>query len=299
MKTKEIHAHFCVIVVTRPAQHGPATTTKGRPVMKNDKPTLTSGIPRGVETQTLLALQKQGVSIADYAAIGTNFALRVEIVATLMKHRLFATPEEQMTSLLRINEQVWKDPTITMAAMKAIGDPPPCPMLDEIHLYCVVLLSETGDPIRTFARNWAACEFVHSGNTWKYDGLVFTPQIVRVREKAIPRPVGLRWAIAELGRTYLYDDKIPDVLAELDRTQTMVMGQELPLIAALHPKWVTQMNTTDIPPVFAPDLEVSLIGESHYDHRPLLFFRNRGDGVGLIPDLIGRTNDGYSFGFFR
>ncbi len=70
---------------------------------------LTADLRRGDETQVLLKLQQDGVTDKDYAAIAKNDAMRAEIVAAILKHRLFTTPEEQIQTLLRINEAVWKD----------------------------------------------------------------------------------------------------------------------------------------------------------------------------------------------
>lgn len=235
-------------------------------------PTLTADLRRGDETQVLLKLQQEGVTPDDYAEIAVNEAMRADIVAAIQKHRLFSPPEEQIGRLLEVNAALWHDPVITAEAIAALGEPPKCPPSDERHLNCLVLLYETGDALTTFRKNWEACVHVlGEGRTWKWDGLVLSPQGVRPREKAKSRKAGLRWAVAELGRAY-QRMRVRDVRVALSAEESAGMGQELPLIAALHPRWATSMNGETIPFVDAPDLEVAPGGKGEFSCAPFLYF---------------------------
>ena len=61
------------------------------------------------------------------------------------------------------------------------------------------------------------------------------------------------------------------------------MGQELPLIGALHPKWARAMNGAGIPFVDAPDLEVRLNAKADesFSSAPFLHFRRDAGEVWL------------------
>ncbi|MFZ5364131.1 MAG: hypothetical protein ACOZAG_01470 [Patescibacteria group bacterium] len=259
-------------------------------------PTLTADLRRGDETQVLLKLQQDGVTPDDYAEIAVNEAMRAEVVAAIQKHRMFTPPEEQVKNLLRLNGLLWCDPAITTETLAALGLPPKCPPSDEHHLYAVVLLYETGDALQTLERNWQACVAVHGEErTWKWDGLVFSPKGVRPREGAKPRQPGLRWVVAELGRAY-QGMRVRDARVALSAEESAGMGQELPLIAALHPRWATSMNGGTIPFVDAPDLEVAPRGEGEFNCAPCLFFSRGGGrvrlGAGDVGDPLLRCGSG-------
>lgn len=218
--------------------------------------------------------------------------------------KIFATPQEQVKSLLTINEQVWKDRSITEAAIKALGDPPE--VVDSYerqhHLWCRVLLSETGNVYKTLKRNRAACLFVHGrNNMWQEDQLVLTSKTVRQRQGAMPRPVGLRWATAELGRCHR-GRQVQEAWKNLDASGYMGMGQELPLIAALHPRWATSISDKTIPCVYAPDLEVCfdscVEGEVYYKVLALGFSYNYG---GVLLNAAGELckDPGAGAGYFN
>ncbi|MFA5128955.1 MAG: hypothetical protein WC445_03220 [Patescibacteria group bacterium] len=252
-------------------------------------PTLTADLRRGDETQVLLKLQQDGVTPDDYAAIAANEAMRADIVAAIQKYRLFTPPEEQVKILLRLNGLLWCDPAITAEAIAALGAPPTAPDSGKNVLYAVVLLYETGDALTTFQRNWEACVAIHGEErTWKWDGLVMTPKGVRPREKAKPRPAGLRWAVAELGRAY-QDIAVRDARVVQGSTELMGMGQELPLIAALHPRWATSMNGKTIPFVDALDLEVAPDGEGEFGYAPCLNFDRDYGKVHLNADDVDNS----------
>lgn len=185
---------------------------------------------------------------------------------------MFTPPEEQVKRLLEINATLWRKKAITAEAIAALGDPPECPPSDEQHLYCVVLLYETGNALRTLKQNWTACVHVF-GMEWTRlsDNSIVESRGVRQWENALPRKPGLRWALAELGRTYRgcrcfsstpYTDGF------------MGVGQELPLIAAMHPRWATSINGETIPAAFAPDL---LVGDSDDFGIYLSFNRDSGE----------------------
>ena len=211
-----------------------------------------------------------GVDIARVVLRGERKLTVEKITKVVKKHDLFTTSEEQIRRLLDINEAVWHDTDITEEAIRELGDPPECPVSDEKGLYCVVLLYETGDVVKTFRRNWEACVHVRGeDSTWNWDGLLFTPQGVRQRQGAILRPVGLRWAVVELGRRF-QGQSVEGLRPQLG--EIMGMGQELPLVAALNPKWAVSMNGKDIPYVDAPDLEVTPGGRGGFVDAPFLYF---------------------------
>ncbi len=264
--------------------------------MKTNLTSLTADLRVGDQTQVLLKLQGDGVMPDDYAAIATNSLLRADIIAAIMKHRLFTLPEEQIKHLLEINEQVWKETSITEAAIRELGDPPDCPPSDEHGLYCVCLFYETGDAVKTFENNWQACVHIHGEDgTWKWSRLLFTPNGVKQRESAIPRKSGLRWQIAELGRLFK-DQSVSDVCPQLDKALKMGMGQELPLIAALHQKWAVSMNGNNIPFVDASDLEVAPSAKGRFSDAPCLHFSRDNRRVNLNATRIDGSSPLYGSG---
>lgn len=261
--------------------------------------TLTGNFEIGDLNNTLSHLQGDGVDGDDFAAIGKNQTLRADIVAVILKHRLFATPAEQIQRLLEINEAVWKDPGITPEAIRAIGDPPDCPPSDESGLYCVCLFFETGNAVRTFARNWDACVHVHGQDgVWKWNSLLFTSKGVRQRKGAIARPIGLRWQVAELGRQFK-GQCVQDVRPQLDKSKVMGMGQELPLIATLHRKWAVSMNGGTIPFVDAPDLDVAPCADGEFYYAPYLDFFRGNRQVDLDANHIGYPYPNFGSGSLR
>jgi hypothetical protein len=218
------------------------------------------------------------------------------VVSAVPSPSLFSTPEEQIETLLRIARDVWKDTSITESAIRALGNPPECPASDANGLYTVVLLSETGDAIETFRRNWDACVHIHKPEgTWKWDGLLFTPKGVRVRKGAKPAPIGLRWAIAELGRAFK-GHKVRDVRRELDASGRMGMGQELLLIGALHSNWAKATNGDDTPFVDAPDLEVAPCARGGFIGAPCLSFNRGNRRVDLGAKRVGDSLSLYGSG---
>lgn len=260
---------------------------------------LTAGITRGQETQVYLELQKRGVTAENFAAIGVDEILADDVSAAILKHRMFVPPAEQIQRILKINEAVWKNLTITEEAIIALGDPPNCPPSDEQHLYHVGLFYETGDAVKTLELNWQACVHIHTPKgTCRWYGSVFMPQGVRQRAGAKPRPVGLRWQVCELGRQF-YKQAVYDVRSQLDQSQIMGMGQELPLVAALHPKWAASMNGQNIPFVDAPDLEVAPVGRGEFPHAPCLSFDSDARQVFLSAYFVGDPRDDSGSGLLQ
>lgn len=246
---------------------------------------LTGGLRRGDESNTYLRLQERGITEEDFREIGKNSILCDEIANLLLEHRikretrLFSSPEAQIETLLRINEQVWKDRAITLAAIRELGYPPEGRPSSRHELNCINLLNETGDPILTLIRNWEALAFVHGVDVEIWEGLVLNPSGVRLRAGAVPRPKGLRWATAELGRTF-YGKSAEAALRHLQRRGLMSIGQELPAFAAMHPDWARGMNLRTLPFVTAPDIEVNAFTET-----------------GFFSSLyLGRTHDEVSMG---
>jgi hypothetical protein len=211
----------------------------------------------------------------------------------------FTLPEDQVKRLLEINEQVWKNLAITEEAIRALGDPPISPISDKRHLYCVVLLYETGDAFETFKRNWEACVHVFSeSRTEKWDGLLFSPKGVKRRENAVPRRSGLRWSVAEPGRDY-QGVSVRDVRLDMDEKGVMGMSQELPFVAAMHPRWVSFMNGGTIPFVDAPDLEIAPDGGVGFNYVPYLYFFSANGKVKLNVDHVDNPLEAYGSGSLR
>jgi hypothetical protein len=261
--------------------------------------TLTEGLPNGKGQQVLRRLQTRDVGIDDYCAIGTDDALLDDVVAAIIKHRLFIKPEEQAKKFLEINAALWHDSAITAEAIVALGAPPTHPISDENGLYCVTLLYDAGDAVETFRRNWEACIHIHGQDgTWKWDGLLFTPQGVRQRANAKPRPKGLRWQVCELGR-FFQKQSVDDVRPQLDATKIMGMGQEGPMIAALHPNWAVSMNGKSIPYMDMPDLEVAPDGRGDFDYAPYLDFLRVDRRVYLVARDVRSATPLYGSGSLR
>lgn len=185
---------------------------------------------------------------------------------------MFSSLEEQIAKLLKINEQVWKDLAITEEAIRKLGYPPECSVSNDNGLYCTTLFYETGDVVKTFERNWQACIFAHhAGLSEKAGHLIFSDKGVRQRQGARPRSKGLRWDICELGRQF-QGERVKDVYLKLDQHKLMGIGQELPFIAAMHPRWAIAMNGKEIPRVDAPDLVVSPYAGGDFYEAPRLYF---------------------------
>ena len=268
--------------------------------MTTNQSTLTGqGLPVGDLLATLRLLQSDGMTPEDFKAIAQNGKMRSDIMAAVFRHRLFTPPEEQIKKLLEINEAVWKDKAITEAAIRGLGNPPECPISDETGLYCVGLFYETGDAVKTFQNNWDACVHVFGKmGTWKWGGVIFTPKGVRQRHGAKVRSKGLRWAVLELGRKF-QRQSVEKVRPQLDADSIMGMGQELPLVAALHPHWAKAMNGNDIPFVDAPDLDISPHAYGDFCRVPYLYFDAGSGEVYLSSSRVGNAHLRYGSGWFR
>lgn len=251
----------------------------------SDKPkTLTGDLARGDETQVLLTLQQAGVTPEEYAAIGKDPDAQRDIVEVLMRHRLFTSPKDQINRLLDINAAVWHDPDITQTSIidslrmaqnhndvdyrfnRRHNDhevaAPEWPASHGNGLYAVTLVYDTGDVRDTFIRNLQAFAFAKTGGDKAllekamrviHSELQYFRDI-RLCRTAIPRMRGARWVVCELGRTLLnFSAEIARQI--LHQCKLMGIGPELPLIAAMHPKWALAMNGKDIPFLIGSDLE--------------------------------------------
>lgn len=253
----------------------------------------------GILNETLRTLQERGWDAEDFKAIGTNGAMAGEITNVMLRFRLFPSPEEKIIRVLEINEALWKDLSITERAIRELGDPPDCPASDENGLYSVDLFNETGIAFKTFLLNYQALVHVHGvERTWKWDGLLFTKKGVRQRAGAIIRPKGLRWQVSELGRQF-HKQSVEKVRPQLDETQIMGMGQELPFIGALNPKWATSMDGDKIPFVDAPDLEVAPHGDGEFSFAPYLSFDSVDRRVYLGSSHVGNAYPSFGSGSLR
>lgn len=235
------------------------------------KASLTAGLRIGDQTQVLKMLQKERITSDDYSAIGKDSDLCDKVVAVIKRHRMFTSPEGQIQRMLEINEMVWKNCRITERAIQEIGDPQECPASSQTELYCIGLFFELGNELYTFQRNWEAALYVHGkGRATKSTALKLDWRHLRSRYNDKRRPIGLRWAVCELGRAY-QGLSVQDVRLNLDTSNMMGLGQELPFLAALHPHWANSMNGADIPFVNAPDLAVRLDAKEGFDYAPCLF----------------------------
>ncbi|GEM_PF-3287098 len=223
---------------------------------------------------------------------------RTRIETWVQEGYIFTSPSVQPNHLLEINEAVWKDRTITEEAIRELGDPPERPATEDDNLSCVTLLSDTGDLIWTLNRNVLACKYMHGVlHTEKVGGLMLAGKYVRQRESAHVRRKGLRWTVCELGLKFRQRRAI-SVAPRLDRQKLTGMGQELPLIAAMHPTWAEHMEGNLIPFVSAPDLEVSLLGQGGFTNTFCLSRSEKG-AIVLGAYGIAAAMPNYGHGFFR
>ncbi len=239
---------------------------------------LTGDIPLGKLYQMLLRLQGHGITIEQLTAIGNERDLALQVSDVLKFKGMFTSPLDQRETFLRLNREVWHDPLITREAIDALGEVPDCPIVSTgCYLFCLTLVFETGSTSETFRRNWQACQHIHDGNilfgrhqaTSRLDWLHFGASQVRPSFNARARKGGFRWIVCELGRLYQNHSAV-EVRAELLAKKRWGVGSELPLIAALHPKWVQAMDGENVPFLAAPDL---------------VFKSGEGDTVELVPEL--------------
>ncbi len=210
-----------------------------------------------IELALKCLLEAAGMSLADYRAMSRDPALKAAMVEVLQQHRLFATPEEQVESLLEINERVWKNPLITPEAIRKAGDPPACPVSNSEGLFSVSLLVAAETVRETFDLGWSALEFIHGRiQVSRTRNLERDRAGITVRPGARRRRVGIGWAVNELGRMW-HRRTIAEVQECLDEGHLVGVGAELPLIAAQHPRWARSLNGTTLPHLAAPDLLVT------------------------------------------
>lgn len=114
----------------------------------------------------------------------------------------------------------------------------------------------------------------------------------------MPRQKGLRWAVAELGRTF-QNRKVMDVRKELDADSVMGIGEELPLIVAMQPRWVISMDGGKIPFVDALDIEVRPEADGEFGYAPYFYFGQVSGQVNLRAEDVGDRSPSYGAGFLR
>lgn len=247
--------------------------------------TLTDAFREGDDRQLKNKLKEFGVTPRQLASLGKREGEEIAqmLADQLLIRDLFRSPGEQVRNILEINSKVWKDPEITGDAIELIGPPPVLPrslLFDrdrpDSGLYSLTLVYETGDPVETFFRNWAALchslkavlgdEFVGQSFPSKYnsgrscgDNFYFDTierGLIELRKQALPCRKGFRWIVAELGRRdgiiYKRKDSLPEGIKNL--------GQELPMIAAAHTLWFIRTKPDhgdqQFPLIAAPDIEI-------------------------------------------
>ena len=224
---------------------------------------------------------------------------RTKLETWVREGYIFTSSREQIRLMLEINEAVWKDLAIPEQAIRELGDPPERPATEDDNLSCVTLLSDTGDLLETLARNVLACKYMHGVmHTEKTGDLMLAGKYVRQRKGAQVRRKGLRWAVCELGRKFR-DQRAIYVTRKLARQNLIGMGQELPLIAAMHPHWAEAMEGNLLPFVSAPDLEVNLLGRQVEFTNTLCVSRSEKGAIVLGAYGIAAAMPNYGHGFFR
>lgn len=201
-----------------------------------------------------------GVEVGPRARLFDSFVSRIQ--AALLSSIRFTTPEQQINKLLMFNHYWWNDPGIDQGAIDRLGRPPKCPKSNENAMYCVTLLAESGNPLYTWDRNWKACQ-MGSHQVRRAHQKLFSR--VRVRPGAPRRPIGLRWAVIELGFGYK-GFSAEESLEYMKDKPLIPVGQELPLIAAMHPDWAKKLDLG----VLAPDLQIDFRGDGSFDQVPYL-----------------------------
>lgn len=225
--------------------------------------------------KALSNLAGHGVTPEDIAALGSDEKLSRGVADYLKAQRMFSTPAEQVEAFLKINEQVWKDKSINPTAIRRLGGLPDCPVADAKSLPCPVLVYQTGNWMQTLKRNFAACCFVHGADKVRVgEEIVLSFQGVRLRPGARPRQRGLQWVIVDLGRKF-QNLSASAAQVEISLLGCMDLGLELPLIAALHPRWATLINGKALPALCASDLEIAPNGRGDFTHNLLLDFHDQ------------------------
>ncbi len=253
---------------------------------------LVADLTGGEDQETKKALQLAGVTADDWAAIAYDREMRDEVVNAIIRHRLFSTPEEQIERILEINSAVWMDDAITESAIRRIGPPPNVTGAPRNLLRGVILLYETGDPRTTLLLNWYAFQHVYSGRATLARDLFAYSGIIQVRQNAIVRPAGFRWSAITLGWKAVLD--LENATKIFDSSQIMGIGQELPLIAALHPRWARFMGSDEIPFIVASDIEIRLPYTNVPQH---LFLKREGTNFALayVPHTDPQPNTSIAF----
>jgi len=225
--------------------------------------------------KALSNLAANGVTPEDIAALGDDEKLSRGVADFLKAQRMFSTPAEQVEAILRINEQVWKDKSINPTAIRRLCGLPDCSVADAKSLPCAMLVYQTGNWMQTLKRNLAACCLVHGADKVRVDKeIVLSFHGVRLRPGFRSRQRGLQWVIVDLGRKF---QKLTasSAQAEISLLGCMDLGLELPLIAALHPRWATLINGKALPALCASGIEIAPNGQGDFTHNLLLDFHDQ------------------------
>lgn len=220
----------------------------------------------GTHDQFWRKLHSKGVCAEDIEHAQGDEGLINEVAATLVMRHLLTPASEQREKLLYFNETVWKDRSVNPHAITDAGEPPRDLALRLDSISAPVLLRETGDPVRTMRENWKALASVHGdGGVELCDGIVLDAKHIRVRPGAIKRRQGIRWAVVELGGFWGFVS-FETVKERLQDRGLMAVGQELPLIAAMHPLWAwAKRGGGLLQPLIALDIELAPFGSGSTD----------------------------------
>ena len=247
---------------------------------------------RGITAEQLLAFNNANAALVDRLAVFINF------------QTLFSSPEEQIKRMLIINSELWHYLDITKGHIHRLGRPPDFPPPTEKTLSCVTLMYNSGDQVETFRRNWGAYWYMTFHKRAPRAPFWFKEknlEPLRVDGKEpMPRPKGLFWAIVEFGRRYNKLSpreaigQVNDInpLLEADN-EVMLVGPELTLIPAMHPKWAAIAGNKKLdyhcPGLSAPGMRVSIPDACcpYYSREPGLPHRLEAQGIGDVYDYTG------------
>jgi len=109
-------------------------------------------------------------------------------------------------------------------------------------------------------RGWQACEFVHAQKPIAlgphFRDTDHQPRwLMGLRPGAMPRPVGLRWVVTEMGAQFNERPALWE-LNEMTRDQRVGIGPELTMLAAMHPRWATTLKQNQFPFLYVTDMQL-------------------------------------------
>jgi hypothetical protein len=216
-------------------------------------------------------LSTLGLSREQYIALGDkDEVLRQSVAGMIRWMTLFSSPEEQITRILKLNDNVWHDPDINREEIKKIGPPPFCPAPifteKEMRFYCLFLFYEfkykgkgqtKTDPIKTFWRYWDAMGYVFGDNILafgddRYDN--DKGEIVRDKKRRLltfaegsmdNRDSGLSWRLVEFYRFIEARDPGEARKQVFEISHDLCprgLGHEILAIPVMHPKWMVEAD---------------------------------------------------------